>query len=62
MCKTFALHALGVHVLNILKTASFKATTGVSEAHLQLAGKPYVIGLIPSQTYCDGIALVTQCL
>ncbi len=29
----------------------FKATTGVCEAHFHLAGKPYVIGTIPSQKY-----------
>ncbi len=30
---------------------ALKATTGVWEAHLYLAGKPHVIGTIPSQTY-----------
>ncbi len=30
---------------------SIKATTGVCEAHLHQAYKPYVIGAIPSQTY-----------
>ena len=35
---------------SIICRGKVKATTGVSEAHLHLAGKPYVIGLIPSQS------------
>ena len=33
---------------------------GVSEAHLHQANKPRVIGAIPSQTYGNGIAPMTQ--
>ena len=37
-----------------------KATTGVGEAHLLQAYKPCVIGAIPTKTYCDWIASMTQ--
>ncbi len=37
-----------------------KVTTGVCEAHLLQVYKPCVIGAIPTKTYCDWIAPMTE--